>query len=55
MSDKGAWGKARDAILQIANEAMQYDANGVDICFLNSMLHREAIVVRVFFMHKFKH
>jgi len=45
MAVSGAWGKARGAVIQIAAEAMQYDANGVDIYFLNSLLLREGIVV----------
>ena len=45
MAVNGAWGKARGAVIQIAAEAMQYDANGIDIYFLNSLLRREGIVV----------
>ncbi|KAF4613110.1 hypothetical protein D9613_011187 [Agrocybe pediades] len=30
------WRQVREALSQIGNEAMQYDADGVDICFLNS-------------------
>ena len=45
MAVSGAWGKARGAVIQIAAEAMQYDVNGVDIYFLNSLLLREGIVV----------
>ena len=45
MNVNGAWGKARAAVIQIAAEAMQYDANGIDIYFLNSLLLREDIVV----------
>ena len=45
MAVNGAWGKARAAIIRIAAEAMQYDANGIDIYFLNSLLLREGIVV----------
>jgi len=45
MAVNGAWGKARVAVIQIAAEAMQYDANGIDIYFLNSLLLREGIVV----------
>jgi hypothetical protein len=40
-----AWGKAQDAVLQVATEAMQYDTNGIDIYFLNSLLYRDAITV----------
>ncbi|KAF8803265.1 hypothetical protein BYT27DRAFT_7260300 [Phlegmacium glaucopus] len=46
MAVEGAWGKARGAVIQIAAEAMQYDADGIDIYFLNSLLHREGIVAR---------
>ena len=45
MTINGAWGKARAAVIQIAAEAVQYDANGIDIYFLNSLLLREGIVV----------
>lgn len=45
MAVNGAWAKARAAVTRIAAEAMQYDANGIDVYFLNSLLSREGIVV----------
>jgi len=45
MTVNGAWSKARAAVIQISAEAMQYDANGIDLYFLNSLLLREGIVV----------
>jgi hypothetical protein len=37
--------KARDAVVRVASEVMQYDTNGIDIYFVNSLLHRDAIMV----------
>ncbi|KAF8806823.1 hypothetical protein BYT27DRAFT_7256829 [Phlegmacium glaucopus] len=42
----GMWGKARDAVIQVINEVTQYDASGIDVYFLNSLLYGEAIVTR---------
>lgn len=41
----GKWKEVRTALAQIGNEAMQYDADGVEICFINSPLHREFVNV----------
>ncbi|KAI6107724.1 hypothetical protein EDD16DRAFT_1831494 [Pisolithus croceorrhizus] len=43
MTMNGAWGKAKDAIFQIATEVMQYDTGGIDVYFLNSLLYYDAI------------
>ena len=40
----GRWKQVRAALAQIGNEAMQYDADGIDICFLNSPMHKESIM-----------
>jgi hypothetical protein len=45
MAHNGAWKKARDAVVRVASEVMQYDTNGIDIYFVNSLLHRDAIMV----------
>ena len=39
------WSRVRSALAQIGNEAMQYDADGIDICFLNSRVHKKSIMV----------
>ncbi|KAF9559785.1 hypothetical protein CPC08DRAFT_637306 [Agrocybe pediades] len=39
------WRQVREALSQIGNEAMQYDADGVDICFLNSSVVGKRIKV----------
>ncbi|KDR86096.1 hypothetical protein GALMADRAFT_205284 [Galerina marginata CBS 339.88] len=44
MAVNGAWGKAKEAVIRIVAETMQYDTNGIDLYFLNSMLHREGVV-----------
>jgi len=41
------WEQVREALSQIGNEAMQYDADGVDICFLNSLVVGKRIKVGV--------
>ena len=46
MAVGGAWGKAKDAVLRMAAEIVQYDANGIDIYFLNSFLYQDSITVR---------
>ncbi|KAI6160606.1 hypothetical protein EDD17DRAFT_1600181 [Pisolithus thermaeus] len=43
MTMNGAWAKAKDALFRIATEVMQYDTGGIDVYFLNSLLHRDAI------------
>jgi hypothetical protein len=43
------WAQVRTVLSQIGNEAMQYDADGIDICFLNSPLRKESITVSVLF------
>lgn len=45
MANNGAWRKARDAVVRVASEVMQYDTNGIDIYFVNSLLHRDGIMV----------
>lgn len=37
----GRWKQVRAALAEIGVEAMQYDADGVEMCFLNSPVHRE--------------
>lgn len=39
----GRWKQVRAALAEIGNEAMQYDADGVDICFINSPVHKELV------------
>src|ERR1700685_1240891 len=39
------WSRVRSALAQIGNEAMQYDADGIDICFLNSRVYKKSIMV----------
>ena len=41
----GRWKQVRAALAQIGAEAMQYDVDGVDMCFINSPLNRELIKV----------
>ena len=41
----GRWKQVRAALAQIGVEAMQYDADGVEMCFLNSPVHREFLKV----------
>lgn len=41
----GRWKQVRAALIQIGNEAMQYDTDGIDICFINSPMHRELVKV----------
>jgi hypothetical protein len=41
------WNEVRLALSEISNEAMQYDANGVEICFLNSDKHVENVSVSI--------
>ncbi|KAH8834497.1 hypothetical protein DL96DRAFT_1580767 [Flagelloscypha sp. PMI_526] len=43
-SMRGArWAEVRRALLQLSKEAMQYDADGMDVVFLNSKMHKESI------------
>ena len=46
MAVGGAWRKAKDAVLRMTAEIMQYDADGIDIYFLNSLLYQDSITVR---------
>jgi len=39
------WKQVRAALAEIGNEAMQYDADGVDVCFINSPVHKELVKV----------
>jgi hypothetical protein len=43
----GRWKQVRAALAQIGVEAMQYDVDGVDMCFINSPLNRELLKVGV--------
>jgi len=40
------WKQVRAALSQIGDEAMQYDADGVDMLFLNSPVEQRRIKVR---------
>jgi len=40
------WSEVRLALTELSKEAMQYDANGLDICFLNSPKCKDSIIVR---------
>lgn len=39
----GRWKQVRAALAEIGKEAMQYDADGVDVCFINSPVHKELV------------
>jgi hypothetical protein len=39
------WAEVRLALTELSKEAMQYDADGIEICFLNSKLHKQRIAV----------
>ncbi|EDR12193.1 uncharacterized protein LACBIDRAFT_323284 [Laccaria bicolor S238N-H82] len=41
----GRWKQVRAALAEIGKEAMQYDADGVDVCFINSPVHKELVKV----------
>lgn len=45
MGYEGRWAEARDALSGIAEEAIKYDSEGVDLCFLNSK--RKCLAVKV--------
>lgn len=40
------WAEVRRALTELSKEAMQYDADGMEICFLNSTQHKEHVAVR---------
>jgi len=39
------WVEVRLALTELAKEAMQYDADGIEICFLNSQKRKDSIAV----------
>ncbi|EDR12180.1 uncharacterized protein LACBIDRAFT_311285 [Laccaria bicolor S238N-H82] len=39
----GAWGKAKQAVVQVTAEVMQYDSEGIDLYFVNSPLYQNSI------------
>jgi hypothetical protein len=41
----GRWKQVRAALARIGVEAMQYDADGIDMCFINSTVHRGLLKV----------
>ena len=41
----GKWKQVRAALAQIGVEAMQYDVDGVDMCFINSPVQRDLLKV----------
>lgn len=41
----GRWKQVRAALARIGVEAMQYDADGIDMCFINSPVHRGLLKV----------
>ncbi|KAF8898116.1 hypothetical protein CPB84DRAFT_1815723 [Gymnopilus junonius] len=43
MINSGAWVKAKDAVFRVATEVMQYDANGISVYFLNSLLYQDVV------------
>jgi hypothetical protein len=43
------WREVRQALAEVANEAMQYDADGVEICFLNSPRRENYVSVSIGF------
>ena len=46
MAADGAWGKAKQAVVRVTAEVMQYDSEGIDMYFLNSLLYQNSITVR---------
>ena len=46
MAADGAWGKAKQAVVRVTAEVMQYDSEGIDMYFLNSLLYQHSITVR---------
>ena len=46
MAADDAWGKAKQAVVQVTAEVMQYDSEGIDMYFLNSSLYQNSITVR---------
>jgi hypothetical protein len=41
------WAEVRLALTELSKEAMQYDADGIEICFMNSRSHKESIKVGI--------
>ena len=46
MAADGAWEKAEQAVVRVFAEVMQYDSEGIDMYFLNSLLYQNSITVR---------
>ena len=46
MAADGAWGKAKQAVVRVTAEVMQYDSEGIDMYFLNSLLYQNSVTVR---------
>ena len=46
MAADGAWGKAKQAVVRVTAEVVQYDSEGIDMYFLNSLLYQNSITVR---------
>ena len=46
MAADGAWGKAKQAVVQVTAEVMQHDSEGIDMYFLNFPLYQTSITVR---------
>ena len=46
MAATGAWEKAEQAVVRVFAEVMQYDSEGIDMYFLNSLLYQNSITVR---------
>jgi len=46
----GRWKQVQAAFTQIGHEAMQYDADGIEICFINSTVRREFVKVGDYFV-----
>ena len=46
MAADGAWGKTKQAVVRVTAEVMQYDSEGIDMYFLNSLLYQNSITVR---------
>ena len=50
------WAEMRLALTELSKEAMQYDADGMEICFLNSKKHEDHVAVReAFLLSSFQH
>jgi hypothetical protein len=41
------WAEVRLALTELSKEAMQYDADGIEICFMNSRTYEESIKVGI--------